>query len=135
MQYKLSLPTPKKLVEDMIIRRNCLAQPNYKKPILVLMKSSKFPKMKSPQAIIHLSSSSLIYFLFYVLAITCLTSATVSASNGGNETDYLALLSFKSKITHDPYKVLTSWNHSFNFCDWSGISCGKRLFYGCLRKA
>ncbi|PWA68850.1 serine/threonine/dual specificity protein kinase, catalytic domain-containing protein [Artemisia annua] len=79
--------------------------------------------MKSPQAIIHLSSSTLISFLFYGLAITCLTSATVSASN---ETDYLALLSFKSKITHDPNKVLTSWNHSFHFCDWSGISCGKR---------
>ncbi|GJW59367.1 kinase-like domain-containing protein [Tanacetum coccineum] len=82
--------------------------------------------MKSPQAIIYLSTSSLISFLFYGLAITCLTSATVSTSDGGNETDYLALLSFKSKITHDPYKVLTSWNHSFHFCDWSGISCGKR---------
>ncbi|PWA70945.1 leucine-rich repeat protein [Artemisia annua] len=82
--------------------------------------------MKSPQAIIHLSSSSLISFLFYGLTIRCLTSATVSASYGGNETDYLALLSFKSKITYDPYKVLTSWNHSFHFCDWSGISCGKR---------
>ncbi|PWA42089.1 leucine-rich repeat protein [Artemisia annua] len=56
----------------------------------------------------------------------CLTSANVSASYGGNETDYLALLSFKSKITHDPYEVLTSWNHSFHFCEWSGISCGKR---------
>ncbi|GKB82010.1 kinase-like domain-containing protein [Tanacetum coccineum] len=50
----------------------------------------------------------------------------VSASYGGNETDHLALLSFKSKITQDPHKVLTSWNHSFHFCDWSGISCGKR---------
>nr|GFC29199.1 protein kinase-like domain-containing protein [Tanacetum cinerariifolium] len=29
-------------------------------------------------------------------------------------------------ITHDPYKVLTSWNDSFHFCDWSGISCAKR---------
>ncbi|GJS09470.1 leucine-rich repeat protein [Tanacetum coccineum] len=82
--------------------------------------------MKSPQAIIFSSSSFLISFLFYGLAITCLTSATVSASYGGNETDYHALLSFKSMITHDPYKVLTSWNHSFHFCDWSGISCGKR---------
>ncbi|PWA37929.1 cGMP-dependent kinase [Artemisia annua] len=81
--------------------------------------------MKSPQAIIHLSSSSLISFLFYGLAITCLTSATVSVSYGGNETDYHALLSIKSKITRDPYKVLTSWNHSFHFCEWSGISCGK----------
>ncbi|GKB38636.1 kinase-like domain-containing protein [Tanacetum coccineum] len=67
-----------------------------------------------------------ISFLFYGLAIICLTSTNVSASYDGNETDYLALLSFKSKITHDPYKVLTSWNHSFDFCDWSGISCGKR---------
>ncbi|GJV09711.1 leucine-rich repeat protein [Tanacetum coccineum] len=82
--------------------------------------------MKSPQAIIYLSASSRISFLFYGLMIICLTSATFSASYGGNETDYHALLSFKSKITHDPYKVLTSWNHSFHFCDWSGISCGKR---------
>nr|GFA54685.1 leucine-rich repeat protein [Tanacetum cinerariifolium] len=72
------------------------------------------------------SSSFLISFLFYGLAITCLTSATVSASHGGNEIDYHALLSFKSKITHDPYNVLTSWNHSIHFCEWSGISCGKR---------
>ncbi|PWA52676.1 leucine-rich repeat protein [Artemisia annua] len=82
--------------------------------------------MKSPQAIIYSSSSSRISFLFYGLSIICLTSATVSASYGGNETDYLALLSFKSKITQDPYKVLTSWNHSFHFCHWSGITCGKR---------
>ncbi|GKF63234.1 kinase-like domain-containing protein, partial [Tanacetum coccineum] len=80
--------------------------------------------MNSPQAMIFLSSS--ISSLFYGLAITCLTSATVSASYGGNETDYLALLSFKSTITHDPYKVLATWNHSFHFCDWSGITCGKR---------
>ncbi|GJS58282.1 kinase-like domain-containing protein [Tanacetum coccineum] len=79
--------------------------------------------MKSPQPTICLSASSLISFLFYGLGITCLTSATVYASYGGNE---MALLSFKSRITHDPYKVLTSWNHSFQFCNWSGISCGKR---------
>nr|GFA76732.1 protein kinase-like domain-containing protein [Tanacetum cinerariifolium] len=55
-----------------------------------------------------------------------LTSATVSTSYGGNETDYHVLLSFKSKITLDPYKVLASWNHSFHFCEWSGVTCGKR---------
>ncbi|GJW39737.1 kinase-like domain-containing protein [Tanacetum coccineum] len=81
--------------------------------------------MKSPKAIICLSSSSLISFLFYGLSIICLL-ATVSASYGGNETDYLALMSFQSKITHDPYQVLATWNHSFHFCDWSGITCGKR---------
>ncbi|PWA99273.1 protein kinase-like domain-containing protein [Artemisia annua] len=78
------------------------------------------------KSIIHLSSSSLISLFFYGLAIICLTSATVSASYGGNETDYLTLLSFKSMITHDPDEVLASWNHSFHFCDWSGILCGKR---------
>ncbi|GKE37689.1 leucine-rich repeat protein [Tanacetum coccineum] len=82
--------------------------------------------MKTPQAIIYLSTSSLISFFFYGLAITCLTFVAVYASYGGNETDYHALLSFKSKITHDPYKVLASWNQSFHFCEWSGISCGKR---------
>ncbi|GJS93986.1 kinase-like domain-containing protein [Tanacetum coccineum] len=87
--------------------------------------------MKSPQAIIYLSSSSCISFLFFGLSLICLTYicltfATICASYGGNKSDYLSLLSFKSKLTHDPYKVLTSWNHSFHFCDWSGISCGKR---------
>ncbi|PWA67568.1 protein kinase-like domain-containing protein [Artemisia annua] len=82
--------------------------------------------MKSPQALSYLSYAFHISILFYGLAITCLISATVSASYDGNETDYLALLSFKSMITQDPYQVLTTWNHSFHFCDWSGISCGKR---------
>nr|GEW16373.1 leucine-rich repeat protein [Tanacetum cinerariifolium] len=82
--------------------------------------------MISPKAMIFSSSTFLISFLFYGLAITCLTFATISASDSGNETDYHALLSFKSMITHDPYKVLASWNHSFHFCEWSGISCGKR---------
>ncbi|GJR63257.1 kinase-like domain-containing protein [Tanacetum coccineum] len=82
--------------------------------------------MNSPQAIIFSSSSSCISFLFYGLAVICLTSSTVCSSGGGNETDYLALLSFKSKITHDPYQVLSSWNHSLHFCDWSGVTCGKR---------
>nr|GEX90127.1 leucine-rich repeat protein [Tanacetum cinerariifolium] len=82
--------------------------------------------MKSPQAVIYLSTSSPISFLIYGLVITCLTFATVSASYGSNETDYHALLSFKSTITHDPDKVLTSWNDSFHYCEWSGILCGKR---------
>ncbi|GKC46454.1 kinase-like domain-containing protein [Tanacetum coccineum] len=82
--------------------------------------------MNSLQAMICLSASSKISFLFYGVVIICLTSANVSASSGGNETDYLELFSFKSKTTQDPYHVLTSWNHCFHFCEWSGISCGKR---------
>nr|GEU38073.1 protein kinase-like domain-containing protein [Tanacetum cinerariifolium] len=67
----------------------------------------------------------------YVTKIACFLGYCVDdlilyASNGGNETNYHALLSFKSKITHDPYNVLTSWNYSFHLCEWSDISYGKR---------
>ncbi|KAI3519860.1 hypothetical protein L1887_09077 [Cichorium endivia] len=63
---------------------------------------------------------SRIAFLLSSLVIFLITS-TISAS--GNETDYQALLQIKSMITNDP---LSSWNSSFHFCDWSGVSCGKR---------
>ncbi|GKA98973.1 kinase-like domain-containing protein [Tanacetum coccineum] len=64
-------------------------------------------------------------FLFCSLFIFQ-TTATTSVFGVGNETDFQALLSFKSMITQDPYGVLTSWNDSFHFCEWSGVSCGKR---------
>ncbi|CAN6703866.1 unnamed protein product [Malus baccata var. baccata] len=44
----------------------------------------------------------------------------------GNETDRLALLEFKASITHDPFKVLTSWNETIHFCSWHGVTCGRR---------
>ncbi|KAL8192866.1 hypothetical protein R6Q57_027314 [Mikania cordata] len=47
---------------------------------------------------------------------------TICASN---ESDYLALLKMKSMITQDPYAVLTSWNNSLHFCNWTGVSCGE----------
>ncbi|KAL8247843.1 hypothetical protein R6Q59_009059 [Mikania micrantha] len=31
----------------------------------------------------------------------------------------------KSMITQDPYAVLTSWNNSLHFCNWTGVSCGE----------
>uniref|UniRef100_A0A2N9FYY0 Protein kinase domain-containing protein n=1 Tax=Fagus sylvatica TaxID=28930 RepID=A0A2N9FYY0_FAGSY len=45
---------------------------------------------------------------------------------GNNETDRLALLEFKAKITHDPFGVMTSWNGSIHFCRWGGVTCGRR---------
>ncbi|KAL7611581.1 hypothetical protein Lser_V15G08891 [Lactuca serriola] len=64
-----------------------------------------------------------IAFLFYCLITSLIITSTASASGGGNETDYQALLHFKSMITNNP---LISWNASFHFCDWSGVSCGRR---------
>ena len=43
-----------------------------------------------------------------------------------NETDRLALLQFKSKITYDPLGALGSWNASIHFCNWYGVTCSRR---------
>ncbi|XP_071734462.1 putative receptor-like protein kinase At3g47110 isoform X2 [Rutidosis leptorrhynchoides] len=74
------------------------------------------------------SFSSLAAFLFSgLLVIFQTTNAIISSSYyNGNEADHLSLLSFKSMITHDPYGALTSWNSSVHFCDWTGVTCGKR---------
>ncbi|KAL5546635.1 hypothetical protein UlMin_006322, partial [Ulmus minor] len=44
----------------------------------------------------------------------------------GNETDRLALFHFKQSITSDPFGILSWWNHSVSFCNWPGITCGRR---------
>ncbi|XP_030962001.1 probable LRR receptor-like serine/threonine-protein kinase At3g47570 [Quercus lobata] len=49
-----------------------------------------------------------------------------SVVGGNNETDRLALLEFKAKITDDPLQVLSSWNNSIHFCQWRGVTCGRR---------
>ncbi|CAI0626713.1 unnamed protein product [Linum tenue] len=48
------------------------------------------------------------------------------ATHLSNETDRLALLEFKSKISGDPLGVLSSWNDSRQFCFWGGVSCSRR---------
>ncbi|XP_075667174.1 putative receptor-like protein kinase At3g47110 [Castanea sativa] len=69
-----------------------------------------------------------ILLLFYVNStFTVLSSNTGSSSYfGGNETDYQALLAFKTKITQDPRNVLSSWNDSLHFCQWEGVTCGRK---------
>ena len=52
---------------------------------------------------------------------SCLKSATVQAF--ANETDQLALLDFKSRITQDPLQIMSSWNDSTHFCNWIGVTC------------
>ena len=49
-----------------------------------------------------------------------------SVVGGNNETDRLALLEFKAKIINDPLQVMSSWNDSFHFCRWRGVTCGRR---------
>ena len=49
-----------------------------------------------------------------------------SVIGGNNQTDHLALLHFKSKITQDPSGVMATWNDSIHFCQWQGVTCGCR---------
>lgn len=41
-----------------------------------------------------------------------------------NETDHLSLLAIKAQITTN--HPMQQWNQSLHFCQWKGVSCGKR---------
>ncbi|XP_038885979.1 probable LRR receptor-like serine/threonine-protein kinase At3g47570 [Benincasa hispida] len=62
-------------------------------------------------------------FGLFVMSFLLLSLPLPSAALGGNETDNLALLSFKSEITADPFGLFTSWNESVHFCNWEGVKC------------
>nr|GME09369.1 probable LRR receptor-like serine/threonine-protein kinase At3g47570 [Ipomoea batatas] len=65
-------------------------------------------------------SSSL--FCFYaIFAFLCKASFSLP----GNVSDHTALLSFKANIIGDPLP-LQSWNESTHFCNWVGITCGRK---------
>ncbi|KAM4070429.1 hypothetical protein ACB094_12G165100 [Castanea mollissima] len=74
------------------------------------------------------TSSCSIYrhaILLFSIWLLCL-QPTITTTAPTNETDRLALLKFKESVTHDPYKILSSWNDSMHFCNWLGITCGRR---------
>ncbi|KAJ9174769.1 hypothetical protein P3X46_013375 [Hevea brasiliensis] len=61
---------------------------------------------------------SIIHFLcFSFLAL---------AIHRNNNTDRLALLELKAKITDDPFGVMNSWNSTLHFCSWHHVTCGRR---------
>ncbi|PON39511.1 Serine/threonine protein kinase [Parasponia andersonii] len=71
------------------------------------------------------ATHAVVFFLFLCLEANTL-KVVVASQAAGNETDRLALLEFKAKITNDPFGVLSSWNESIHFCQWPGIQCGRR---------
>nr|XP_023921399.1 probable LRR receptor-like serine/threonine-protein kinase At3g47570 isoform X2 [Quercus suber] len=60
------------------------------------------------------------------ILLWCLGIFVTSVVSGNNETDRLALLEFKAKIIYDPLRVMSSWNDSIHFCQWQGVTCGRR---------
>nr|XP_043621840.1 probable LRR receptor-like serine/threonine-protein kinase At3g47570 [Erigeron canadensis] len=75
---------------------------------------------------IFLSSPAPTSIILYTSIIILTTFLTTTGSYDGTERDHMALLYFKSLIINDPYGTLTSWNSSSEFCNWSGVSCGKK---------
>ncbi|KAF8025177.1 hypothetical protein BT93_F2118 [Corymbia citriodora subsp. variegata] len=59
-----------------------------------------------------------------LLVSALLMSCFVVIVSATNDTDKLALLSFKAGITSDPFGSLNSWNDSTDFCQWYGVKCG-----------
>ncbi|CAJ2653361.1 unnamed protein product [Trifolium pratense] len=43
-----------------------------------------------------------------------------------SETDKVALLALKEKLTDGLPDSLPSWNESLHFCEWQGVTCGRR---------
>ncbi|XP_072999732.1 receptor kinase-like protein Xa21 [Typha latifolia] len=62
-----------------------------------------------------------------LLILSCNLLCTSSITPIGNQTDHLALLSFKASITQDPSGILSSWNGTVHFCKWPGVTCGSQL--------
>ena len=63
-----------------------------------------------------------LWLLFLQVTVFCF-SITL---HGGNETDKLSLISFRAQIIGDPFGAMNSWNESVHFCEWSGVTCGRR---------
>ncbi|GLT46293.1 hypothetical protein SLA2020_200560 [Shorea laevis] len=74
---------------------------------------------------LHLLSilNTLIYVNHLLLAFQSLPT---TALHTANENDRPALLAFKDRIVGDPLGILTSWNESSHFCNWTGILCSKK---------
>ncbi|KAF8018577.1 hypothetical protein BT93_H3458 [Corymbia citriodora subsp. variegata] len=64
-------------------------------------------------------------FSCLTIVILLLGSVLALVEANGDESDRLALLEFKARIS-DSGRVLSSWNDTSHICEWYGITCGRR---------
>ncbi|XP_010426204.1 PREDICTED: probable LRR receptor-like serine/threonine-protein kinase At3g47570 isoform X2 [Camelina sativa] len=64
--------------------------------------------------------------LFVLLAFNALMLLETHGFTITDETDRRALLEFKSHVSDDKRALLSSWNHSFPLCNWTGVRCGRK---------
>ncbi|XP_059639147.1 probable LRR receptor-like serine/threonine-protein kinase At3g47570 [Cornus florida] len=82
-----------------------------------------FQKHKDMVSKLLSSTSLLFYILFHASFILLASNSTFGFAN---ETDKQALLAIKDQIVEDPFQVFSSWNDSIHFCNWKGVTCGRR---------
>ncbi|KAK8277353.1 hypothetical protein V6Z11_D10G263000, partial [Gossypium hirsutum] len=66
------------------------------------------------------------FFLIYIEGLNLFSLATTIPVVRGNDTDRRALLQFKAKITGDQLNIMEFWNSSIHFCQWIGVTCGRK---------
>ncbi|KAJ8647484.1 hypothetical protein MRB53_000507 [Persea americana] len=77
--------------------------------------------------LLHISMDCWAFWSISVRAILLISVSEAAATTLlRNETDRLALLAFKTEITADPSQALSSWNDSLHFCEWRGVTCGRK---------
>ncbi|TYJ16278.1 hypothetical protein E1A91_A10G241300v1 [Gossypium mustelinum] len=64
------------------------------------------------------------FFNLHGFSLVSLTTASPAVR--GNDSDQQALLQFKAKITGDQLNIMESWNSSIHFCQWIGVTCGRK---------
>ncbi|KAL7610516.1 hypothetical protein Lser_V15G10003 [Lactuca serriola] len=64
-------------------------------------------------------------FSYLLKLAVCLVALLIQTNEVVSE-DHLALLAIKSKITDDSQGFLISWNDSLPFCEWRGVTSGRR---------
>ncbi|KAF5771157.1 putative protein kinase RLK-Pelle-LRR-XII-1 family [Helianthus annuus] len=69
---------------------------------------------------------SLLSKLAVIIVVALVIHMTGAVYGSSAASDQLALLEIKAKITLDPQGALTSWNDSLPFCQWRGVTCGRR---------
>ena len=60
------------------------------------------------------------------ILLWCFGLFPTSVVGKNSDRDRLTLLEFKAKISDDPLGVMSSWNDIIHFCQWRGVSCGRR---------
>ena len=74
-------------------------------------------------------SSAPLFSSFYMhtfILLWCFGLFPTSVVSKNSDSDWLTLLEFKAKISDDPLGVMSSWNDIIHFCQWRGVSCGRR---------